>query len=231
MTSGNMRIFSLLLLVGIHFGCGTGADTADRTSGVPSGDSTPPRIALTAFAYECIDDTYVVAKFDEQESMTLFLSTGTVRLAREPSASGVLHANSTVVFWSKGRDATIEYTDGRRVECVENRRQSWIEDAKLRGADYRATGNEPGWTLELFSDSIRFVTAYGTELYSFTTPAPEVDQQNRRTIYRTSSAEHGLTVTITYGICSDDMSGESFESTVELLFDGSALRGCGQALH
>ena len=231
MASRNLRLSSLFLVASIHFGCVAGGDTADRTPDVPAGDSTPPRISLTAFAYECVDDTYLVAKLDNQDRMTLFWSTGTVRLIRDPSASGVRHANSTVVFWSKGRDATIEYADGRRVKCQENRRRSWIEDAKLRGADYRATGNEPGWSLELFPDSIRFVTAYGTELYSFTTPAPEVDQQNRRTVYRTRAGEHDLTVTITYGSCSDDMSGESFESTVELVFDGAVLRGCGQALH
>jgi uncharacterized membrane protein len=231
MISRYSQSFSVLFLAGVHFACMGGGDTTDRQSNVPLGDSTPSRVTLTAFAYECVDDTYVVAKLDDQEDMTLFLSTGTVRLARKPSASGVRHANSAVVFWSKGRNAIIEYADGRRVDCVENRRQSWVEDAKLRGADYRATGNEPGWTLELFPDSIRFVTAYGTELYSFPTPVADVDREGGRTFYRTSGAEHDLTVTITHARCSDDMSGESFEGTVELLFDGTALRGCGQALH
>ena len=103
--------------------------------------------------------------------------------------------------------------------------------AKLRGADYWAVGNEPAWMLELFADSIRFVTAYGTELYRFATPSPDVDRENRQAVYRARSEGHDLTVTISYGPCSDSMSGESFEGTVELLFDGTALRGCGQALH
>ncbi len=232
-SSRGMRFSPLLIMAGLSIGCGgrAGDEAAYRTPEAPSGDSTTPVITLTTFAYQCADSTYVVAKFRPQDDLTLFLPSGTVRLYHQPSASGARYADSTVAFWSKGREATIEYADGRRIECLEDRRQSVIEDAKLRGADYWAVGNEPGWTLELFSDSIAFVTAYGTERYRFITPAPEVDGENHRTIYRARTAAHDLTITISYGRCRDSMSGESFEGTVELLFDGTALRGCGQALH
>jgi len=221
----------LLIPVVLLLGCTERSEPPGRTLDTPSDDSSRPVITRTAFAYQCDDGTYVVAKLGARDGMTLFLPGGTVRLPHVPSGSGTRYADGGLAFWSHGRKATIEYADDRHVECVENRRRSVIEDAKLRGADYWAVGNEPGWTLELFSDSIRFVTAYGTDHYGFSTPEPEVDREGRRAIYRARDSDHALTITITSGGCSDSMSGESFEGTVELSFDGTALRGCGQALH
>ena len=226
-----MRLTPLLLPAALLLGCAERAESPDESPHTSSGDTVRAGNTLTAFAYQCDDGAYVVAKLSARDDLTLFLPSGTVRLPHVPSGSGARYADGSLAFWNHGREATIEYTDGSHVACVENRRQSVIEDAKLRGADYWAVGNEPGWTLELFSDSIRFATAYGTEHHEFATPQPEVDLAGRRAVYRVSDDDHELTITITSAGCSDTMSGESFEGSVALTFDGTTLRGCGQALH
>jgi membrane-bound inhibitor of C-type lysozyme len=186
---------------------------------------------LTTFAYACDDGTALVASHRDEGDVYLFLPGETVRLPQVPSGSGARYGDRNITFWSKGREATIERADGSATRCGEQRRLSIIEDAKLRGADYWARGNEPGWTLEIAWDSIRFVTGYATEHYRFATPVPAVDTSEKRATYRASADDHTLTVIITYLRCGDSMSDEEFEGTVEIRFDDSMLRGCGQALH
>lgn len=43
----------------------------------------------------------------------------------------------------------LEVGKKRHVHCKNNRAEAIWEDAKLRGVDFRAVGNEPGWHLEL----------------------------------------------------------------------------------
>ena len=52
---------------------------------------------------------------------------------------------------------------GRVTTCRENRRRSILEDARARGVEFRASGNEPGWVWELLADRMIFIGAYGAE--------------------------------------------------------------------
>ena len=78
----------------------------------------------------------------------------------------------------------MERPNHRRVECKNNRAKAIWEDAKLKGADFRATGNEPGWHLEISrSFGIVFVTNYGSDRYTFAAPQPISDETSRTTKY------------------------------------------------
>jgi uncharacterized membrane protein len=115
---------------------------------------------------------------------------------------------------------------------MNNRTTAIWEDAKLRGVDFRARGNEPGWHLEITaSQEIVFVGDYGSITYGFVTPKPLVDQQARTTTYEVHDAQHHLVVLIEGRSCQDTMSGESFDATVTVALDGKEYRGCGKALH
>jgi len=103
--------------------------------------------------------------------------------------------------------------------------------AKLGGADFRAVGNEPGWSLTIAHDSIVLVTDYGETRLAFPSPPVEELPQGRRSVYRARSPGHTLEVVLEAGGCRDSMSGDAFETTVTLTLDGRALRGCGRALH
>ena len=72
------------------------------------------------------------------------------------------------MFWSKGDEAMLEVGKKRHVHCKNNRAEAIWEDAKLRGVDFRAVGNEPGWHLELTAgEKVVFVGDYGTTRQEF----------------------------------------------------------------
>jgi putative lipoprotein len=195
-------------------------------------ENAPPQTQRTTFAYECEDGSYVVAQLrPESDDVFLFLPSESLRLPQVPSGSGARYSDGTVTFWTEGREALVGPESGELVSCRENRRRSIIEDAKLRGNDFWATGNEPGWTLEIGPQTTVFVTNYGQERYEFPTPEAVVDGEARSTIYRGSADGADIVIRILGQPCQDSMADESYESTVEIRVDGNPLNGCGMALH
>ena len=117
-------------------------------------------------------------------------------------------------------------------DCRNNRRQAIWEHAKLNGADFRAIGNEPGWNMEIRNRlKLILVTGYGSERQDFDLSEPETDQAARTTRYKFKQSEHEMSLVISGEPCSDSMSGEKFESRVEIILNGQSLHGCGRALH
>jgi len=141
-------------------------------------------------------------------------------------------ANLIQSFWSKGDEALLEMGEERHSNCINNRAKAIWEDAKLRGVDFRALGNEPGWHLEISgSEKIVFVGDYGNTVYSVVTLQPLIDQHARTTTYKVQDALRDLTVLIEGRPCNDSMSGEPFESSVTVILDRKKYRRCGKALH
>ena len=131
-----------------------------------------------------------------------------------------------------GEKGSLKSFQGNYEDCRNNRRQAIWENAKLNGADFRALGNEPGWNLEIRNQSkIVFVNNYDSERYEFDLPTPVTDTTARSTQYIIDQAGQELSLTILGETCSDSMSGERFESKVEVVFNGQTLHGCGRALH
>ena len=57
--------------------------------------------------------------------------------------------------------------------CVRDTVAAVWEDARIRGVDYRAVGNEPGWHLEIVENGRTvFVGDYGATQLEFATPVP-----------------------------------------------------------
>ena len=218
--------------------CAAGAATlVGCTANDPVAGTASPKTALSnverlhTFYYECEDKSSIVVQFQPATNeMMVFLPGKTVRLPHVRSGSGARYSDGEVTYWSKGREALLQ-VGSRTTRCVENRRRLVIEDAKLRGIDYWATGNEPGWHLEVDAHSLRFITNYGQNRHTFAEPQPQVDQANRRTLYKSESSGSTITVQIDGKTCQDSMSGERFESTVTVTFNGKNYHGCGLALH
>ena len=102
--------------------------------------------------------------------------------------------------------------------------------ARLAGVGFRATGNEPGWLVEVYPDSLLvFTTNYGADTYRFPTFSAREENADAF-VYEASADGHALTVTLTDTFCQDDMSGQPFETSVAVVFDGETLRGCGRSL-
>lgn len=102
-----------------------------------------------------------------------------------------------------------------------------VDRAQDSAASFRAVGNEPGWHVDIYADHLTFVTNYGEDRYTFT----DYTVSGRMPyVYRATSGDHAIMVTLADVRCFDDMSGERFETTVTLDFDGQIYRGCGRAL-
>ena len=102
--------------------------------------------------------------------------------------------------------------------------------AKLRGVAFRAIGQEPGWLLEMTTgEKILLVTNTGQTRTEYPYVEPEVFQDQRKSVFSVKQDE--LKVTIEGVNCTDSMSGEKFEVSVFIEFNGKALKGCGRALY
>jgi heat shock protein HslJ len=96
------------------------------------------------------------------------------------------------------------------------------------GVEFRASGNEPGWTLDVLVDRLVFAGDYGTRRAITPRPAARTDPTSNETVYRADTEVHRLTVRIRPGPCVDSMSGDRYPFTVAVEFDGTTYRGCGR---
>lgn len=183
------------------------------------------------YVYECSDGFGFVARV-QKEKVWLFLPEITINLPHVPSASGAKYSDDQITYWSKGDEALLKIGNEKHTICKNNRALAIWEDAKLRGVDFRAIGNEPGWNLEIIkSEKIVFVGDYGQARHEFIITEPSIDPQARTTVYHVQNDKHELSAIIVGRRCRDTMSGEAFETTVTVILDGKKYRGCGKALH
>ena len=183
------------------------------------------------YVYECDNGYRFVARHQNQK-VWLFLPEKTISLPQVPSGSGAKYRENQIIYWSKGDEALLEFENVKYLKCKNNHTVAIWEDAKFRGVDFRAVGNEPGWNLEIIkSEKIVFFGNYGQERFEFIATDPSVDQKTRTTVYSAQTEEHEIAVRIVGRSCRDTMSGEAFETTVTVILDAKKYHGCGKALH
>ena len=208
-----------------------GMAVADDATSQLGRDTTRVSSQTTAHVYECGDGFTFVARI-EGETAWLFLPRRTVRLPHVSSGSGAKYSEGPITLWTKGEEAMLEVGDGTLQNCRNNRAMAIWEDAKFRGVDFRAVGNEPGWNLEISEGAdMVFVGDYGQSKYRFSTPVPSVDQGARRTTYTAEDEDQEVVIVIEGRRCQDTMRGDSFETTVTAVLGGKKYQGCGRALH
>jgi uncharacterized membrane protein len=214
-----VAILSLLLLLNA---C-TGVDSKGAILSLPT-EST----SAQTFVFTCSNTLEFVARTDNKEAW-LFLPSGTIQLPHIGTGS---YRNDQTYLQINGQEASLEASGVKHLLCKNDRRQAIWEHAKLNGADYRAIGNEPGWTVEIRNqESIILTTDYGSTRHEFTLPKPEIDETNRITRYQSKDSDHELILMISGEACLDSMSGEEFSSKTTVTLDGKTLQGCGRALH
>lgn len=107
------------------------------------------------------------------------------------------------------------------------RMPAW-DEARAAGVDFRAVGQEPGWMLDIYTQTrMRLVWDYGENTADFPLTAPNTTQEGA-THYETMLNGRTLSVTIRRSPCQDAMSGEAYPATVEIVVDGRTLQGCGR---
>ena len=219
--------FLPLLLVSLS-ACGT-RQSQGATRQV--GFSPPSAASGQTYVYECGNTEAVTVRI-EGEVAWLFLAAGTFRLPSAVSASGARFSDGVRSYWNKGDQASFDLGEQIYDGCIENRAKSIWEDAKFRGVDFRAVGNEPGWHLEIFdAEKVVFFHNYGQERHEFPASHPVSDEASYITRYNLQNGAHQLLITLEDRRCRDSMSDDIFQTTVRLVFDGKAFSGCGNALH
>jgi putative lipoprotein len=161
--------------------------------------------------------------------IALWLEDRYVILSHVRSASGAKYQEGDTVFWSKGEEAMLSVGGQTYPECkLAPARVPW-EDARRRAVDFRAVGNEPGWSLEIKNgQQLLLVGDYGMQRVMLPDPGFQPTADGR--VYHAVSGTDDLVIEIVDGQCVDSMSGASFPSQVNVTWNGRMLSGCGMAL-
>jgi putative lipoprotein len=185
------------------------------------------RPLATTLVYDCNGYDFV-ARLGPGE-MALWLPERYLVLPQVRSASGTLYEEGDVSFWSKGDDAMLTADGQSHQNCyLQPERVPW-EDARRRGVDFRAVGNEPGWYLEVRSGrQLLFVAQEG--MLRVMVPDAEDDSVDTERVYHGAADAHNLQVRIEQQPCVDTMSGGTFPDQVLVTLDGTRYQGCGQSL-
>jgi uncharacterized membrane protein len=107
-------------------------------------------------------------------------------------------------------------------------RDPW-QEARSRGVEFRAVGQEPGWYVEIDHEGeLRLLYDYGEQQLTARAPAPVFSGE--RTTYAANSGATRITVFAERRTCRDVMSGQEFPLDVRVTVGGRELRGCGRDL-
>jgi heat shock protein HslJ len=105
-----------------------------------------------------------------------------------------------------------------------------LQDARGRGIEFRAVGQEPGWVVEVNEgENITAVLDYGGTSLLLPTPPSETAEDGTVTYDASTDTDH-LVLSIKGRTCVDPMSGESHPSTVDLMVNDKPYHGCGDWL-
>jgi heat shock protein HslJ len=172
------------------------------------------RTGAAAISFERIASTKMACAAELMDFEQAYLAAlgATTRVHRQP--------NDTLVL-STGHGADI---------LLQREESASLRDARARGIDFRAVGQEPAWAVEMkLGDHITAVLDYGANPLLLPTPKGETNADGAQ-VYDTSTDTDHLVLTIRSRPCIDATSGESHPSTVDLVVNDKALHGCGDWL-
>jgi uncharacterized membrane protein len=209
------------LLLGLAAGCSFEVSPFDRT----------PHIGVwETFVFECDTGDSFVANLRNGKAW-VFLPSQTIALERTSSRTGKQYSDGATLLSFSESGVHLDTPDDIYRNCINNRAKAIWEDAKLRGIDFKAMGNEPGWYLEISEkNKARFIRNYGNSKDEFLLAPPLTNQTTGKTTY-TSLDNPSALILLELQPCNDTMSGESFPTRVIVRFAEQEYHGCGRALH
>ena len=190
-----------------------------------AGNDSPQPASGPIAHWEC-GELGVMSRFDRAPGQVRLDYNGhTLTLPLARSASGARYADARgSEFWTKGATGTLTLAGEPGRECVQAAQASPWNQAVLRGALFRAVGNEPGWSVEVGGNPVVLDA--------------QLDYGERRLHEPVQPASDGFVGTGSASVrlrverkaCADGMSGQQFEATVTLQAGDRTYRGCGAYL-
>jgi putative lipoprotein len=213
-------------------GCGDSSRPPPADARTPAAaPEPPPDRDLDIHVFVCEDGTQYAVAFGEEAAL-LLLPEGARRLPHVRSASGARFASDDgTELWNKGDEAMVSVDGVERRGCRSDPAAASWESARVRGVDYRAVGNEPGWHLEIVNGGrTRFVGDYGELVLEFDTPTPADGGGPGAVDYLWREGDRGVTIRLRREPCRDTMAGVGYPLRVRVEVDGRIFEGCGRAL-
>lgn len=191
----------------------------------------PGHATANTYAWECERNFAFVAR-EEGDAMWLFLPGHAVQIPRADDGPGTSYRGADIYLNHQNGKARLKTPDSRYEYCQNNIPRAAREHARLNGVDFRATGNAPGWTMEITLDGeIQLFTDSDDTTYHFITPEPVVIESERKTLYSAQNKTHQIIIELVGTACSDGYTGETHEVSVNISINDLHLKGCGGALH
>ncbi|WP_069383170.1 COG3650 family protein [Halomonas caseinilytica] len=180
--------------------------------------------------WRCTPDQELVTAHDEK-TLRLWSAHGAYRLSPAVVASGARYEQGDLSFWSKGEGAVVE-NDRGRLECQQDTRHRVLTRASHPGVMFRASGNEPGWHIELANDTPRIAMTldYGDREVTLPYRVTSLDNETGRVTLASGQAARPFELRIEAQACFDDMSGQPWPARVTLTLNDRVYRGCGQGI-
>jgi uncharacterized membrane protein len=103
------------------------------------------------------------------------------------------------------------------------------QEARFRGIEFRAAGDDPVWSLEIDSGvAVEFATGLGDARTVTRFPPAELASKDSRMTLTAVAGAHSLGVVAERSVCT--LAGSTMTLTVTVTLDGKAYRGCGRPL-
>jgi heat shock protein HslJ len=108
---------------------------------------------------------------------------------------------------------------------------AFLQRKKAEGFDFFATGQEPGWSLEIDSTNLIRFTSDAMPVVNSPWIAPTTKENT--TTYTTSTESATMEISIVQGACADMMSGQLYTHAVTVIIkrgtdkDFKTFKGCG----
>ncbi len=228
------RLLFSFVIVALFFSCGTPKKNTPETAAKDSRNVSLPDFSSIqtpdVFAYSC-GDSLQFSAYVTPDSSWLFLPDTTVKVSAVGSGSGARYEGNRYLYWSKGNEAILQKPTGSFMTCQTVKQEKAKAAARIRGVDFLALGQEPGWRLEITNgQQIRYIGNYGQDTVYASTTKPDINKEQSRKTYTVQAKDHTLSIIITDTPCTDVMSGVKFPSTVQVTIDGTTYSGCGESL-
>lgn len=185
--------------------------------------STPP--APGVVAWQC-DGQLQFDAITAEGSARLRILGETYELERELASEGRRYASDGMSFEPGDKEAQL-LLQGERYHC---RIDKMLQLARSSGIAFRATGQEPGWILDIIPGS-RFILQYDYGVQRVEIPHVPPQRLDDGTLIHFLDTQSGsFKLVLEPRECRDSMSGMRHAWSVKLAWQELDLRGCGREL-